>query len=393
MSFEVMDELKTCIERVRTVQKKAPDNDRAPRVGDGVPMYSTSAKASNRTNPVFCPCEPLQCGDTYTDNNMTDGEDDNDGDERDAEEKKALAELITQFKDGTTSKEIGEPIIGRCVCGTCQFAFPLKKIASRAMVNCHCSSCRRAHSSAFATYVAVVTVGVEYRGANKIRARVDRCEGTNTEVNRFFCGTCYSTLAMLPSSGDVVFVTAGPLLDSTLPDVLKCPEMVSWCIQAAPLYLDFVPDSKAKKALQPVAKAPISGGCACGGCRYELRSFPEELQHCYCKECRRRSGAAWQTWMAIDDGDLTWVRKKGLKLLRSTSHAKRHVCKKCGVFLTLVHDADGSIWPCAGTLDDGSYDLASMRERVTAVEHICVKWKQPWWEIPKDGLPQIQESS
>ena len=30
--------------------------------------------------------------------------------------------------------------------------------------------------------------------------------------------------------------------------------------------------------------------------------FPEEMQHCYCGSCRKLSGAAWQSWMPIQEG-------------------------------------------------------------------------------------------
>ena len=29
--------------------------------------------------------------------------------------------------------------------------------------------------------------------------------------------------------------------------------------------------------------------------------FPEEMQHCYCGSCRKLSGAAWQSWMPIQE--------------------------------------------------------------------------------------------
>ena len=35
----------------------------------------------------------------------------------------------------------------------------------------------------------------------------------------------------------------------------------------------------------------------------DLVRFPEEMQHCYCSSCRKLSGAAWQTWMPIEDSN------------------------------------------------------------------------------------------
>ena len=44
----------------------------------------------------------------------------------------------------------------------------------------------------------------------------------------------------------------------------------------------------------------------------------------------------------------------------------------------------------AGVLDDGSYTKEDLCLRVSDVSHICVKYKQPWWSLPSDGMPRIK---
>eukprot|EP00933_Yihiella_yeosuensis_P017540 TRINITY_DN14622_c0_g1_i1.p1 TRINITY_DN14622_c0_g1~~TRINITY_DN14622_c0_g1_i1.p1 ORF type:complete len:194 (-),score=30.46 TRINITY_DN14622_c0_g1_i1:202-783(-) len=193
---------------------------------------------------------------------------------------------------------------------------------------------------------------------------------------------------MLPRSGTEVYVTAGCLKTDTLPEVSA---FAPRCLESAPAYLDFVPPKKKKN--KGKASGKVTGGCACGSCRWEIKRLPEEMQHCYCGSCRILSGAAWQTWMAVEDGHFSWTKKDGLKLVRTTSHARRHVCTNCCVFLTIVYDEDGAIWPLAGSLDDDSYTSSDLEARVSDVSHICVKFKQDWWTLPKDGLKRIKEAS
>lgn len=47
---------------------------------------------------------------------------------------------------------------------------------------------------------------------------------------------------------------------------------------------------KALKAKGGVGKPEVTGSCYCGACRFEVKIFPGELQHCYCNWCRKFSG-------------------------------------------------------------------------------------------------------
>eukprot|EP00931_Biecheleriopsis_adriatica_P064049 TRINITY_DN3890_c0_g2_i1.p1 TRINITY_DN3890_c0_g2~~TRINITY_DN3890_c0_g2_i1.p1 ORF type:complete len:351 (+),score=85.76 TRINITY_DN3890_c0_g2_i1:42-1094(+) len=306
-----------------------------------------------------------------------------------------------QEDEGDTRSRLIE---GACNCGGCRFQFFLSEVEPNGrsgqleMANCYCEHCRRAHAAAFATYVTVPTAAVKIsKGSELVRAIGDRCDHLEAEVLRAHCSKCFSSLATFPRVGSRVHVPAGCLEVKSLPEV---DSFIPWCKELAPPYLGFVPATKkkrlqAKEALKAKGgeRPRVTGGCACGACRYSLKKLPEEFQHCYCGNCRVLSGAAWQTWMPVEDGHLSWTCKDGLKLVRTASHARRHVCKHCGVFMTIVYDEDGAVWPLAGSLDDDCYSLEDLCMRVTDVSHICVKFKQPWWTLPKDGLQRIKGPS
>jgi len=298
-----------------------------------------------------------------------------------AEDVDALAEDLAQVHLSEEIPLTDSTLVGSCSCGRCRFRFPLSKVEPHGesgkldMSNCHCAWCRRAHSAAFASYVTVLTSSVErLKGAEMVVARTDRCDHFDKDVMRTFCSKCFSSLATFPKVGQVVCVDAG-CLEAELPEVQS---FIPWCLEQAPAYLGFIPATKKQrqKAKQSslAKEGPVTGGCSCGTCRFMLPRFPEELQHCYCGSCRKLSGAAWQSWMPIQEGELKWTKKDGLKLVRTTSHARRHVCSNCGVFMTIVYDEDGAVWPLAGVIDDSSYTREDLCLQVSDVSHICDSW-------------------
>lgn len=318
----------------------------------------------------------------------------------DADAGVAADELARDFKDKVSLDE--KFIKARCHCGACSFKFfpsDLTRLEGHcgSMINCYCASCRRAHGAAFATYVPVHTSSIVIsKGIDAIRTRLDRCGGADAdpaEVRRIFCGECFSGIATLPLMSKSVYISAGALVDSTLPPALSKPTFMSFCAEEAPVYNGYVPAKKRSPGKKKAPPVKVTGGCACGACRFSLKQMFSEMQHCYCRACRRMSGAAWQTWLAVKLGDLVWAKQDSLRLVRTTSHARRHVCTQCGVYLTIVYDEDSTVWPLAGNLDDGCYTISHMQATTTDVSHICVKFKQSWWELPKDGAPRIRDAS
>ena len=78
-----------------------------------------------------------------------------------------------------------EPMHGGCLCGTVRFT---AHGAPRWVAHCHCESCRRATSAAFATYVGYAADAVQWSVAER------SVYHSSPGVERTFCATCGAAL-------------------------------------------------------------------------------------------------------------------------------------------------------------------------------------------------------
>ena len=99
---------------------------------------------------------------------------------------------------------------------------------------------------------------------------------------------------------------------------------------------------------------------------------------CHCEQCRRTSGHyVAATACAIDD--LTFGRDDGLRWYRSSDHAERGFCQRCGANLFWRPDHREYISVMAGSLESPT--------GLGADAHIHIGSKSDYYAI-SDGLPQ-----
>ena len=121
-----------------------------------------------------------------------------------------------------------------------------------------------------------------------------------------------------------------------------------------------------------------TGGCLCGGVRYEIRGDLGDVVACHCSQCARTSGnfvAAANCAVA----DLTLVSDGSLAWYRSSDIAERGFCNVCGGSLFWKAIDSDEIAVMAGTLDQPT--------GLHVAEHIYVGSKSDYYEIT-DGLRQ-----
>src|SRR5690606_31877078 len=81
----------------------------------------------------------------------------------------------------------------------------------------------------------------------------------------------------------------------------------------------------------------MRGGCYCGYVVYEVSPPFSEETNCHCSICRRTSGAPFVAWLTAEAAMFRLVEGKPTQF-RSSSHATRTFCPRCGTQLTFASD-------------------------------------------------------
>jgi hypothetical protein len=102
---------------------------------------------------------------------------------------------------------------------------------------------------------------------------------------------------------------------------------------------------RAQRGLQCRAREAVmsfTGGCLCGGIRFEVEQPTKWCAHCHCSLCRRAHGAGYVTWFGVArDRFLLDDSEQLLAWYRSTPGARRGFCSRCGSTLFF----EGDRWP------------------------------------------------
>ena len=122
-----------------------------------------------------------------------------------------------------------------------------------------------------------------------------------------------------------------------------------------------------------------TGGCLCGGVRYEIRGGLRGVIACHCSQCRRTSGHHSAMTSAPNDR-LSLTSAATLVWYRSSASAQRGFCRVCGSNLFWRAHAENRTSITAGTLDAPT--------RLEILRHIFVAEKADYYEID-DDLPKL----
>ncbi|MDP6706552.1 MAG: GFA family protein [Alphaproteobacteria bacterium] len=96
--------------------------------------------------------------------------------------------------------------------------------------------------------------------------------------------------------------------------------------------------------------AAITGGCLCGGVRYEAREPLKAVHYCHCRMCQQAFASPFGMYGAVPAAALTFT-KGAPRLYRSSAIAERGFCPDCGSQLSFRYlDAD-VIGLAIGSLD------------------------------------------
>jgi hypothetical protein len=131
----------------------------------------------------------------------------------------------------------------------------------------------------------------------------------------------------------------------------------------------------------------LTGGCLCGGVRFELSEPPVSAGYCHCTRCQRRTGTAASASARIAPGSLRITA--GEELIRSyeppTGGFAKDFCSACGSALWSRDPADSEV----RGVRMGAFDADP---GVRPAYRQFVAYAAPWEPIPDDGLPRSPES-
>jgi hypothetical protein len=129
-----------------------------------------------------------------------------------------------------------------------------------------------------------------------------------------------------------------------------------------------------------------TGGCLCGGVRYEIAGPLGAMTYCHCTRCQRRTGTAASVQVRIEPGSLRVVQ--GEELVRGWKPPdgfEKCFCSTCGGQL-FSRDSAGNIRGVRmSTLDEDP--------GLTPAHRQYVAYAATWEAIPDDGVPRFPEAA
>jgi hypothetical protein len=134
-----------------------------------------------------------------------------------------------------------------------------------------------------------------------------------------------------------------------------------------------------------MAELPLTGGCMCGGVRFEVTERPLFAGYCHCTRCQRRTGTASSVSARIAPGSLRVVR--GGELIAAYEPPDgfhKLFCSACGSALWSRHPEDPDVVSVRlGAFDGDPGVRPSYRQYVA--------YAAPWEALPDDGLERYPE--
>jgi len=132
---------------------------------------------------------------------------------------------------------------------------------------------------------------------------------------------------------------------------------------------------------------PLTGGCLCGGVRFEIGEPLVSSGYCHCTRCQRRTGTAASASARIAPGSLRLL--SGGELVRAYDPGDggflKEFCTNCGSALWSRSPVDPEVISVRLGAFDGDPGIRPSSRAYT--DYAAV-----WEPIPDDGLPRHGEA-
>jgi hypothetical protein len=135
-----------------------------------------------------------------------------------------------------------------------------------------------------------------------------------------------------------------------------------------------------------MASYPLTGGCLCGGVRFEIDAPLVSASYCHCTRCQRRTGTASSAQARIAPGSLRIVSGEELvRFYQPPDGFAKAFCTNCGgALFSRPPNAQEVSGVRLGTFDR---DPGIRPQHRQYVDYAAV-----WEPIPDDGLPRFPEA-
>jgi hypothetical protein len=124
-----------------------------------------------------------------------------------------------------------------------------------------------------------------------------------------------------------------------------------------------------------------TGGCLCGGVRYQARGELREVVACHCSQCARTTGHHYAATNCASE-NFRLEKEETLRWYRSSEVAERGFCHRCGGNLFWRRIGGDVISITAGTLDQPT--------GLKIAYHIFCASKSDYYDIT-DDLPRYSD--
>ena len=130
---------------------------------------------------------------------------------------------------------------------------------------------------------------------------------------------------------------------------------------------------------------PLSGGCLCGGVRFEVTERPISASYCHCTRCQRRTGGGSSAQARVVAGSVRVLSGADLvRVWEPPDGFGKAFCSTCGSALWSI--APGTDAPASVRL--GAFDADP---GVRPSHRQFTTYAAVWEPIPDDGLPRYPE--
>jgi hypothetical protein len=130
---------------------------------------------------------------------------------------------------------------------------------------------------------------------------------------------------------------------------------------------------------------PLTGGCLCGGVRFEVTERLVSSSYCHCTRCQRRTGGAASAQARIAPGSLHITAGEELvRAWKPEAGFAKEFCSVCGSQLWSRSPDD----PEVVSVRLGAFDSDP---GIRPQHRQFVAYAASWEPIPNDGLPRYDE--